>query len=41
MNDSMDIKLTDNVSVSAFFVPHRNELSETVGYRIKSKKKSL
>ena len=41
MNDSMDIKLTDNVSISAFFVPHRNELSETVGYRIKSKKKSL
>ena len=41
MNESIDISLTKNISISAFFVPHRNELSETVGYRIKSRKKSI
>ena len=41
MYNNIDIKLTDNVSISAFLVPHRNELSETVGYKIKSNKKSL
>ena len=41
MNDQVDIKLTKNVSIGAFSVPHRNELSETVGYRIKSRKKTI
>ena len=41
MYDDIDIKLTDNISISSFLVPHRNELSETVGYKIKSNKQSL
>ena len=41
MNDDKGIKLTDNLHIRAFFVPHRNELSETVGYRINTKKKSV
>ena len=34
------IKLTDNISVTPFIVPHRDEFSETVGYSIKTKNKS-
>ena len=41
MYDNTDIKLTNNISINAFLVPHRNELSETVGYKIKSSKKSM
>ena len=41
MNDDIGIKLTDNIYVTAFFVPHRNEFSETVGYRINTKKKTI
>ena len=35
------INLSDQVSLSPFLVPHRNELSETVGYNIKSNSKSI
>lgn len=35
------IKLNDRISVSAFTVPHRDEFSETVGYRIKTQNRSL
>ncbi len=35
------IKLSDNISVTPFLVPHRDEFSETVGYLIESKTKSL
>ena len=41
INDNMEIKLTEDISISAFYVPHRNELSETVGYRIKSNEQSI
>ena len=37
----VDIKLNRDIKVQAFLVPHRNELSETVGYRIKSRNKTL
>jgi len=32
--DSTDIKLSNEISVMPFTVPHRDELSETVGYKI-------
>ena len=35
------IELDANLSISPFYVPHRNELSETVGYKIKSDDKSV
>lgn len=35
------IKLTDRISVTPFLVPHRDEYSETVGYSIKTRNKSI
>ena len=35
------IKLTDNISVTPFFVPHRDELSETIGYGINAGTRSV
>ena len=35
------IQLGTNLSISPFYVPHRNELSETVGYKIQSNNKSV
>lgn len=35
------IQLSPNVSVTPFLVPHRDEYSETVGYRIESSEKSV
>ena len=35
------IKLTDNISVTPIAVPHRDEFSETVGYSIKTAKRSI
>ena len=35
------VKLGANLSISSFYVPHRNELSETVGYKVQSDKKSV
>ena len=34
LQDGEPIKLTDHISVTPFTVPHRDEFSETVGYRI-------
>ncbi len=34
MNDQQEIQLTNNLRVTPFIVPHRDEFSETVGYRI-------
>ncbi len=39
-NDST-IQLNERISVTPFLVPHRDEYSETVGYNIKIKEKSL
>jgi len=38
---NQSISLSNAVSVKPFLVPHRNELSETVGYNIKSSNKSI
>jgi pyrroloquinoline quinone biosynthesis protein B len=35
------VKLNDRISVEPFLVPHRDEFSETVGYRIRTDGKSL
>lgn len=39
--DSVRVKLNDRLSVTPFTVPHRDEFSETVGFRIESGSKSL
>ena len=41
LNDNQDIIINENFSVKPFQVPHRNELSETVGFIIKGAKKSI
>ena len=41
LNPDSKIELSKNLKIEAFFVPHRNELSETVGYSIQGKSKSL
>jgi len=41
IDDSSKISLNDTLELKPFFVPHRNELSETVGYVIKGEFKSL
>jgi pyrroloquinoline quinone biosynthesis protein B len=35
------INLSNNLIISSFLVPHRNEMSETVGYNIKTKNNSI
>jgi len=40
MGDEKTIQLSDNLSVTPFLVPHRDEFSETVGFRIEGKEKS-
>ena len=39
--DSKEIKLTRDIYIEPFLVPHRDEFSETVGYRIVSQNRSL
>ena len=41
INNNDIINLSDQVTITPFLVPHRNELSETVGYNIKSNSKSI
>jgi len=41
LKENKEIKLTSNISISPFLVPHRDEYSETVGYKIKGPNKSL
>ena len=40
IQEKQEITLRDNTSISSFLVPHRNEMSETVGYKINSNQKS-
>ena len=40
MRPNESISLSDSISVTPILVPHRDEYSETVGYRIKGPKKS-
>ena len=39
IQDQKEIKLTKNISVTPVLVPHRDEYSETVGYKIKGPSK--
>lgn len=39
--DNVSVKLTDSISVTPFLVPHRDEFSETVGYRIRTADKTF
>ena len=41
INEDFDVSLNNDIVVSSFLVPHRNELSETVGFNIKSSNKSI
>ena len=41
INEKIDVSLNKEVVVSSFLVPHRNELSETAGFNIKSNNKSI
>ena len=41
LSEQSKIRLNDDLEIEPFFVPHRNELSETVGYSIKGESKSL
>ena len=41
MDENSEIYINKNVKINGFLVPHRNELSETVGYNIKSQNKSI
>ena len=41
LKNSKEIKLSSQLYIEPFLVPHRDEFSETVGYRVISNKKSL
>ncbi len=41
MQEDMPVQLAEQISVSAFLVPHRQEYSEVVGFRIQGPKRSL
>jgi len=41
INDNVKITLNERLSITPFLVPHRDEYSETVGYKIEGPNKSL
>ncbi|MGH9948726.1 MAG: MBL fold metallo-hydrolase [Pyrinomonadaceae bacterium] len=41
LSNDEPVRLNDQLTVTPFIVPHRDEFSETVGYRISTKTKSL
>jgi pyrroloquinoline quinone biosynthesis protein B len=41
MTAGMPVKLNDRIEVTPFLVPHRDEFSETVGFKIQGPKKSV
>jgi pyrroloquinoline quinone biosynthesis protein B len=41
INHQEEIKLSNNLSITPFLVPHRDEYSETVGFKISGPKKSV
>ena len=41
LQDNTKIQLNDNLSITPFIVPHRDEFSETVGYKINGPNRSL
>ncbi|MBT4853053.1 MAG: MBL fold metallo-hydrolase, partial [Candidatus Marinimicrobia bacterium] len=40
LKNEVSIQLSDNLEITPFLVPHRDDYSETVGYRIKGPKKT-
>ena len=41
INEGYNIELVNDISIKPFLVPHRNELSETAGFKIKSRNSSI
>ena len=41
IEESAAVQLNENISITPFLVPHRNEFSETVGYSIQSAQKKV
>lgn len=41
LEDNIQVSLNSNLKVTPFLVPHRDEFSETVGYKIESNNKSV
>ena len=41
INDNYKIEIDNDINIMPFLVPHRNELSETAGYKIQSKTSSI
>ncbi len=41
LKNNTSVSLNDNLSITPFLVPHRDEFSETVGYKIQGPNKSL
>jgi pyrroloquinoline quinone biosynthesis protein B len=41
LSNNIPVILTDNISVTPFLVPHRSEITETVGYKITGPNKTL
>ncbi len=41
ISDGKRVQISQDISVTAFLVPHRDEFSETVGYKIETAKKKL
>ena len=41
LSDGNQINLNDRIKITPFLVPHRDEFSETVGYKIEGPKKSI
>tara|TARA_Y100001968_G_scaffold147746_1_gene135167 strand:- start:1262 stop:2167 length:906 start_codon:yes stop_codon:yes gene_type:complete len=41
INDNVAVQLNERLSITPFLVPHRDEYSETVGYKIEGPNKSL
>jgi len=41
ISNDKTVRLTDDLNIIAFSVPHRNELSETVGYKITTTRQSV
>jgi len=41
INDNISVQLNERLSITPFLVPHRDEYSETVGYKIEGSSKSL
>jgi pyrroloquinoline quinone biosynthesis protein B len=41
LSDNIPVTLTDKISITPFLVPHRSEITETIGYKITGPNKTL